>query len=69
MPLYEYECNRCGETFELIVPISEKDNAKECPQCHSAETNRKISVIASRFGLDGGSLSSSTSCGSSGGFS
>lgn len=68
MPLYEYECDHCGESFELIVPMSEKDNARECPQCHQADTHRKISSIASLFGFDSGGSSSASSCGSSGGF-
>ncbi len=69
MPLYEYECEQCGESFEIIVPMSEKDDAKECPRCHGAHTQRKVSAIASRFGLDGGSQYSASSCGSPGGFS
>lgn len=69
MPLYEYECDQCGESFELIVPMSEKDNPTECPLCHDAHTRRKISAIASRFGLEGSSQYSASSCGSPGGFS
>ncbi|MCK9463802.1 MAG: zinc ribbon domain-containing protein [Proteobacteria bacterium] len=34
MPLYEYECPRCGETFEAITRITDKDET-ECPECGS----------------------------------
>lgn len=35
MPIYDYEC-RCGEKFEAIRKISERDNQISCPNkdCH-----------------------------------
>jgi putative FmdB family regulatory protein len=33
MPTYEYECEKCGLTFERMQPISAAP-LKECPQCH-----------------------------------
>ncbi len=32
MPTYEYECTKCGHTFEALQSIS-ADPLKECPQC------------------------------------
>jgi putative FmdB family regulatory protein len=32
MPLYEYKCDSCKETFEVIRRITEKDDVK-CPEC------------------------------------
>jgi putative FmdB family regulatory protein len=32
MPIYEYECKKCGSKFELLRKIGEDDNAC-CPQC------------------------------------
>lgn len=36
MPVYEYKCDKCGETFSLVMGIKEKDKKKvECPKCGS----------------------------------
>ena len=32
MPTYEYECLKCGNTFELFQNISEEP-VKKCPEC------------------------------------
>lgn len=68
MPVYEYVCSSCGSHFDKMVRFSEVDNLPECPQCHSQETRKKISLFAS--GSTGGGYSASaSSCGSShGGF-
>jgi putative FmdB family regulatory protein len=69
MPIYEYECNQCGESFEKMVRFSEADQIPACPKCESKHTHKKISTVVS-FGASGlGSISSSgSSCGSYGGF-
>jgi putative FmdB family regulatory protein len=69
MPIYEYECNRCGEPFEKMVRYSEADQLPACPKCASKDTHKKMSVVVS-FGTSGLGAASSTgsSCGSSGSF-
>jgi putative FmdB family regulatory protein len=69
MPIYEYECKHCGEPFEKMVRFSEADQLPVCPKCESKDTRKKISAVVS-FGTSniGVSSSSSSSCGSSGGF-
>lgn len=47
MPLYEYECKRCGHRFERIQSYSAED-VKECPVCQG-EVERLISAPAIRF--------------------
>ena len=47
MPIYEYECNRCGHRFELIQKFSDKPR-KRCPECRGA-VQRLISAPAIRF--------------------
>ena len=69
MPIYEYQCRDCGKEFEKLMGFSDPNiNSPECPGCKSENTNRRLSKIAS-FSNRGSSLSSSSSCGSSGGFS
>ena len=49
MPIYEYECRKCGE-FEYRQSISD-DPLKRCPKCRSAVTKL---LSASAFHLKGG---------------
>ena len=49
MPIYEYECPKCG-VFEFSQPISE-DPIKRCPTCRRAVTKL---LSASAFHLKGG---------------
>ena len=70
MPIYEYQCNECGEEFEKMVRFSEANESLSCPSCQSQDTRKKISTIASRGNsLSGASASAGSSCGSQGGFS
>jgi putative FmdB family regulatory protein len=47
MPIYEYECRRCGHRFELIQKFSDAPR-KRCPECKGA-VDRLISPPAIRF--------------------
>lgn len=47
MPIYEYECRRCGHRFELIQKFSDKPR-KRCPECRGG-VDRLISPAAIRF--------------------
>ena len=42
MPIYEFECQKCGARFEEIVPVGQ---AAPCPQCKSSEVKRRYSQI------------------------
>jgi putative FmdB family regulatory protein len=46
MPLYEYTCLDCGETFDKIVSFSEADKLPLCPSCGEKNTQKKISAGA-----------------------
>ncbi len=41
MPLYEYLCHDCEESFETLVQTGEE---VECPSCHSSHLERLLSV-------------------------
>lgn len=70
MPLYVYQCKDCGKEFEKMIRFSEADQVQACPTCQGKDTRKKISAVASfSSSLSGGGLSSSSSCGSRGGFS
>lgn len=49
MPLYEYQCDNCGNQFELRQKFSDEP-AKECPKCGGAI---KKLISQSAFSLKG----------------
>ncbi|MGQ9813649.1 MAG: FmdB family zinc ribbon protein [Candidatus Roseilinea sp.] len=71
MPIFEFECNRCGERFENLVRSGNTAVTVECPACHSHNTKKKISSFAhNRGGASTGDFSapaSGRSCSCSGG--
>ena len=47
MPLYEYECKKCGHRFEKIQKFSDK-MVKKCPECGGV-VEQMISAPAVQF--------------------
>src|ERR1700740_2460059 len=47
MPLYEYQCEKCGHRFEKIQKFSDK-MVKKCPQC-GGKVEQMISAPAVQF--------------------
>ncbi len=47
MPIFEYQCNVCGHTFEQIVFASDSD-APMCPKCNCADVQKLMSAGAVR---------------------
>lgn len=43
MPMYEYQCRKCTHEFETLVHANE---TVECPECHSQQLERLLSVPA-----------------------
>ena len=46
MPLYEYRCQKCGKTFEMLRRMQDADRETECPECRSDEVERLLSTFA-----------------------
>ncbi|MGC1402102.1 MAG: zinc ribbon domain-containing protein [Thermodesulfobacteriota bacterium] len=55
MPIYEFCCDHCQKTFELLAVQSDDLMAPVCPSCQSPEISRVLSKInvgcSSREGL------------------
>jgi putative FmdB family regulatory protein len=47
MPIYEYHCEECDNSFETLVRAGHDDDT-QCPSCTSVNLSRKMSVFASR---------------------
>jgi putative FmdB family regulatory protein len=56
VPLYEYRCRTCDETFEARRPMSQSSDPAECPNGH-VDSRRVLSVFQS-VGVGAGSSSS-----------
>ena len=65
MPIYEFDCQHCGEPFEELVFSASAIKDVTCPSCGSPKIKKKLSTVASR--LSGGqSAASAASCSSGG---
>jgi putative FmdB family regulatory protein len=51
MPIYEYQCQKCGEQLEALQKMSDAPLV-DCPACGAPELKKKVS--ASAFRLKGG---------------
>ena len=51
MPIYEYQCQRCGEETEVLQKLSDEPLV-DCPSCGAAALKKKVSAAA--FRLKGG---------------
>ena len=52
MPIYEYECNACGERHEFIQKFSDSPKRK-CPACGKQRLRKLISAAAFHLKGDG----------------
>jgi len=50
MPMYEFICEDCGETFEELVMHPSTVNQVTCPYCMSDLVRKLISTFTSKFG-------------------
>lgn len=48
MPLYEYRCDNCGRTFEVIQKFSDP-LAEHCPTCGKGPVHKLMSSPAIQF--------------------
>jgi putative FmdB family regulatory protein len=57
MPIYEYQCKKCGHTFDHLARTL-SDTAKACPKCGARNPEKLISAFSTTEGShDSGSCS------------
>ena len=52
MPIYEYECQKCGHHLEALQKISDKP-LRECPECGRHQLKRLVSAPMFRLAGSG----------------
>jgi putative FmdB family regulatory protein len=50
VPLYEYRCQSCSATFELLRSMADRQLAAVCPRCEGRTTLPLISRVALHAG-------------------
>lgn len=70
MPIYEFKCRKCGNTFDVLFRSRDEKVAVACPECKSTRTRRQMSAFSGKIGntsAGGASCGScaATSCGPS----
>jgi putative FmdB family regulatory protein len=46
MPVYEFECKKCGHEFEMAMSFAERDKKKvKCPECNSTRVTQLLSTF------------------------
>ncbi len=64
MPIYEFACQDCGDSFESLVMSFTKIDGVICPECASKNIQKKISTFAVKGDNTGSSASFNTSAAS-----
>jgi putative FmdB family regulatory protein len=52
MPIYEYNCKKCGHTFDMFRGINSDDRQVECPKCGEKHIKRKFSPFSNINGFN-----------------
>ena len=45
MPIYEYRCKKCNNSFEKLVFAGEEEDVK-CPECGNKDVEKVISAFS-----------------------
>ena len=54
MPIYEFECEKCGKRFEQLLGINEPTDDLPCPKCQAKNPRKVLSVFNSAPGGSSG---------------
>jgi len=45
MPVYDYVCNDCHKSFELVLTLKEHDTDIKCPKCGSRNVEQEATAF------------------------
>ncbi len=49
MPVFQYKCPKCGETFKLKRELYENDSKIKCPKCKTLHPERIRKTLLDKF--------------------
>ncbi len=49
MPIYEYECEKCGTRFEQFCRIKGDEKEVRCPECGADKPKKVISTFSRNY--------------------
>jgi putative FmdB family regulatory protein len=64
MPIYEYQCLDCRQTFEVRRSFSDSDKPVPCSKCESGQTQK---VLSHFYAQSSGHATTQHACGGGGG--
>jgi putative FmdB family regulatory protein len=50
MPIFEFQCRKCGAGFEVFFRSRDEKLAVACPQCLSKKVERQMSTFSGKIG-------------------
>ncbi len=53
MPIYKYKCKVCGQIYEKLSSISERNEMKSCPYCGKMESVKLVSGFIAKTSSNG----------------
>jgi putative FmdB family regulatory protein len=60
MPIYEYQCEKCGHCFERLMFAGDGETDLNCPACGRLEVRKLVSCASTLSGSGGGLCSGGT---------
>ena len=60
MPIYEYECTKCKQRFDLRRKIDDSDRDISCPKCGAKFPRRVFSTFSTNYSTESCAPSQST---------
>jgi putative FmdB family regulatory protein len=66
MPIFEYRCTDCGNSFDILHKGAENQDLIQCPECSSKNAVKKFSTFAASVGSTSSSFDAGCSTGSCG---
>ncbi|MGA2648322.1 MAG: zinc ribbon domain-containing protein [Candidatus Sulfotelmatobacter sp.] len=45
MPVFDYVCNDCHKTFELVLTLKEHEAEAKCPMCGSENVEQEVTAF------------------------
>jgi putative FmdB family regulatory protein len=61
MPIYEYQCAKCGHCFERLMFAGDCEGDVKCPDCGKPEARKLVSCASTLSGGAGGLCSGGAS--------